>query len=93
MWNDIDLYHAVRDFTTDPVSFPAQEVGAFIQELVRPRARHSQKVLLLRCCQAANNQHYIPIVDAAVAKQVNASDIVSYGPRIPDGIIVADRQL
>lgn len=34
MWNDIDLYHAVRDFTTDPVSFPADEVRAFIEELV-----------------------------------------------------------
>jgi alpha-glucosidase len=35
MWNDIDLYHAVRDFTTDPVSFPADEVKAFIANLVR----------------------------------------------------------
>ena len=34
MWNDIDLYHAVRDFTTDPISFPAEEVRAFIQDLV-----------------------------------------------------------
>ncbi|KAL4243910.1 glycosyl hydrolase 31 family protein [Abortiporus biennis] len=57
MWNDIDLYHAVRDFTTDPVSFPASEMKAFIDEL------------------HANNQHYIPIVDAAVAKQINSSDI------------------
>lgn len=35
MWNDIDLYHAFRDFTTDPVSFPIDEVKAFIDELVR----------------------------------------------------------
>ncbi|KZS93448.1 hypothetical protein SISNIDRAFT_507539 [Sistotremastrum niveocremeum HHB9708] len=56
-WNDIDLYQAVRDFTSDNVSFPGSEVRAFIQEL------------------KANNQHYIPIVDAAVAKQVNATDI------------------
>lgn len=35
MWNDIDLYHAVRDFTTDPVSYPISEVKAFIEELVR----------------------------------------------------------
>ncbi|OSX68164.1 glycoside hydrolase family 31 protein [Postia placenta MAD-698-R-SB12] len=64
MWNDIDLYHAVRDFTTDPVSFPAAEMRAFTQEL------------------AANHQHYIPIVDAAVAKQVNATDItfLQYDP-------------
>ena len=38
MWNDIDLYHAVRDFTTDPVSFPAEEVRSLIQDLVCPRA-------------------------------------------------------
>lgn len=35
MWNDIDLYHAVRDFTTDPVSFPISEVKSLIQDLVR----------------------------------------------------------
>ncbi|PSR99298.1 hypothetical protein PHLCEN_2v4157 [Hermanssonia centrifuga] len=57
MWNDIDLYHAVRDFTSDPVSFPADEMRSFIREL------------------ASNNQHYIPIVDAAVAKQINSTDI------------------
>ncbi len=37
MWNDIDLYHAVRDFTSDPVSFPADEMRSFIRELVRHR--------------------------------------------------------
>ncbi|CAL1697161.1 unnamed protein product [Somion occarium] len=57
MWNDIDLYHAFRDFTSDPVSFPAAEMKTFIDEL------------------HANYQHYIPIVDAAVAHQVNATDI------------------
>ncbi|KAF8587489.1 glycoside hydrolase family 31 protein [Ramaria rubella] len=57
MWNDIDLYHAVRDFTTDPVSYPIEQVKAFINELT------------------ANRQHYIPIVDAAIAKQINATDI------------------
>ncbi|KAH8111170.1 glycosyl hydrolases family 31-domain-containing protein [Phellopilus nigrolimitatus] len=62
MWNDIDLYHALRDFTTDPVSFPAEDMRSFIREL------------------ASNNQHYIPIVDAAVAKQRNSSDI--YNPYI-----------
>ncbi|KZT24332.1 glycoside hydrolase family 31 protein [Neolentinus lepideus HHB14362 ss-1] len=62
MWNDIDLYLAYRDFTSDPVSFPGEEMRAFIHEL------------------AANNQHYIPIVDAAVAHQVNDTDI--YDPYI-----------
>ena len=36
MWNDIDMYHDLRDFTTDPVSFPAEDMRAFIRELVRP---------------------------------------------------------
>lgn len=39
MWNDIDLYHAFRDFTTDPVSFPSNEVRDFIHELVRIKPR------------------------------------------------------
>ncbi|EPQ61327.1 hypothetical protein GLOTRDRAFT_119185 [Gloeophyllum trabeum ATCC 11539] len=56
-WNDIDLYHAYRDFTSDPVTYPGDEMRAFIQEL------------------AANNQHYIPILDAAVAHTVNSSDV------------------
>ncbi|KAF9528217.1 glycosyl hydrolases family 31-domain-containing protein [Crepidotus variabilis] len=57
MWNDIELYHAVRDFTTDPISFPAEEVRDFIREL------------------NANKQHYVPIVDAGIPKQVNATDV------------------
>lgn len=56
MWNDIDLYHAVRGFTSDPVTFPGDEMRAFIREL------------------ASNNQRYIPIVDAAIPKQVNVTD-------------------
>ena len=34
MWSDIDLYHAVRDFTTDNVSFPGEEVRGFVRGLV-----------------------------------------------------------
>jgi alpha-glucosidase len=33
IWNDIDLYHAYRDFTTDPVRYPAEVVKNFISEL------------------------------------------------------------
>jgi len=33
-WTDIDLYHAYRDFTTDPVSFPPEEVAKFVSDLV-----------------------------------------------------------
>ncbi|KIN99947.1 glycoside hydrolase family 31 protein [Pisolithus tinctorius Marx 270] len=32
-WNDIDLYHAFRDFTTDPISFPTDEIRSFIENL------------------------------------------------------------
>ncbi|RDB29943.1 Alpha-glucosidase [Hypsizygus marmoreus] len=56
MWNDIDLYHAVRDFTTDPVTYPGVGMRAFTRAL------------------ADNHQKYIPIVDAAIPKQGNASD-------------------
>ncbi|KAF9067846.1 glycosyl hydrolases family 31-domain-containing protein [Rhodocollybia butyracea] len=34
MWNDIDLYHAFRDFTADPVSYPGNEMRRFIAQLV-----------------------------------------------------------
>ncbi|KAI0641236.1 glycosyl hydrolases family 31-domain-containing protein, partial [Trametes meyenii] len=57
MWNDIDVLHALRDFTTDPVSFPADQVKGFIEELT------------------SNHQHYIPIVDAAIAVLVNDTDV------------------
>ncbi|KIJ64020.1 glycoside hydrolase family 31 protein [Hydnomerulius pinastri MD-312] len=59
-WTDIDLYHAYRDFTTDPVSFPPEEVQLFVENL------------------ASNYQHYIPIVDAALAVTVNSTDV--YNP-------------
>lgn len=41
MWNDIDMYHAYRDFTLDPVAYPVDEFKAFVDELVcalRPRS-------------------------------------------------------
>ncbi|KAF9472639.1 hypothetical protein BDN70DRAFT_844291 [Pholiota conissans] len=73
MWNDIDLYHAFRDFTTDPVNFPADDVRSFIREL------------------SANNQHYIPIVDAAIAKQINATDIYDvYTKGVEEGVFITN---
>jgi alpha-glucosidase len=36
MGNDIDIYHAKRDFTFDPAGFPGDEMRTFIGELVRP---------------------------------------------------------
>lgn len=95
MWNDIDLYHAVRDFTSDPVSFPADEVRDFIRELVSVRVlridfstENFRSLRRLTISTVGLRTPYllhsgspiltdIPIVDAAVAKQVNATDIVS----------------
>ena len=42
MWNDIDLYHDFRDFTTDPVNFPAEGMREFIRELV-------SKLVVIQC--------------------------------------------
>jgi hypothetical protein len=103
MWNDIDLYHAVRDFTTDPVSFPVSEVKAFTDQLVSPFPRRiisrttylssssarlpiindvgrapgstGSMVSVNGCTKYTTD---IPIVDAAVAKQVNATDLVRF---------------
>ncbi|CAK5271435.1 unnamed protein product [Mycena citricolor] len=41
MWNDIDLYAAFRDFTTDPVRFPEDEVREFVREL---KANHQHYI-------------------------------------------------
>ncbi|KAF7313029.1 Glycoside hydrolase family 31 protein [Mycena kentingensis (nom. inval.)] len=60
MWSDIDLYHAVRDFTSDPVSYAGEDMRSFIRGLKE------------------NNQHYIPIVDAAIPKEINSTD--KYAP-------------
>ncbi|KAF8965499.1 glycosyl hydrolases family 31-domain-containing protein [Flammula alnicola] len=76
MWNDIDLYHAVRDFTSDPVSFPGDEMRTFIQELV---------------CRYYPPSPDIPIVDAAVAKQVNATDIYDpYTKGVEEGVFITN---
>ncbi|KAI0033871.1 glycosyl hydrolases family 31-domain-containing protein [Vararia minispora EC-137] len=40
MWNDIELYHDLRDFTTDPVGFPPEDVRAFIRELAARNQRY-----------------------------------------------------
>jgi alpha-glucosidase (family GH31 glycosyl hydrolase) len=33
IWSDIDLYHAYRDFTTDPVRYPTEDIRSFISAL------------------------------------------------------------
>lgn len=35
MWNDIDVYHSLRDFTSDPISYPGDQMRDFIRNLVR----------------------------------------------------------
>lgn len=47
MWNDIDLYHAYRDFTTDPVTFPLDQVRTFIRQLVSSSFIVSTALLVL----------------------------------------------
>ncbi|KAG9311037.1 glycoside hydrolase family 31 protein [Chiua virens] len=61
-WNDIDLYHALRDFTTDPERFPADEVHQLIEQLYMLSGPISTD---------------IPIVDAPLAVTVNETDVVS----------------
>ncbi|KAK7679938.1 hypothetical protein QCA50_016884 [Cerrena zonata] len=56
MWNDLDMYLSRRDFTNDPVSFPIEDIKAFMNDL------------------ADHHQRFIPIVDAAIAHQVNETD-------------------
>ncbi|KAF9779894.1 glycosyl hydrolases family 31-domain-containing protein [Thelephora terrestris] len=58
IWSDIDLYHAYRDFTTDPVRYPTEDIRSFISALA----------------SAANEQHYVPIVDAAIPVLTNKTD-------------------
>ncbi|EIN11646.1 glycoside hydrolase [Punctularia strigosozonata HHB-11173 SS5] len=40
MWNDIHVYHAFRDLTSDPVSFPGDEMHAFVEGLHVDRRRY-----------------------------------------------------
>ncbi len=47
MWNDIDLYHAVRDFTTDPVSYRGEDVRVFTHELVCHAYQSVWRILIL----------------------------------------------
>lgn len=73
MWNDIDLYHAFRDFTSDPVTYPREAMRAFTTEL------------------ALNHQKYIPIVDVAIPKQVNDTDIYHpYAKGVEQGVFITN---
>ncbi len=91
MWNDLELYHDYRDFTTDPEMFPAEEMRNFIRELVRRslqlgsvnliglfRMRMSNTVCpLLRLTEHAFHQKTdIPIVHGYAALLTNDTDVV-----------------
>ena len=45
IWNDIDLYHAYRDFTTDPVRYPAEDIRGFISELASALAPSDRAII------------------------------------------------
>ena len=59
IWSDIDLYHAYRDFTTDPVRYPAGEMRDFISELASvPASCNWFSVDVCRCRPQTNNTTY-----------------------------------
>jgi alpha-glucosidase len=79
MWNDIDLYHAYRDFTTDPIAFPADDHREFIQSLHDNHQRCRRFSLSFQFAVPHRSSTDIPIVDAAVAKTIdNGTDF--YAP-------------
>ena len=45
IWSDIDLYQAYRDFTTDPVRYPAGDMRNFISELASVPAPGDQGLI------------------------------------------------
>lgn len=73
MWNDIDLYHAVRDFTSDPVTFPGGEMRAFIRELVRYSRAFLSTPLLSRLNRFLGFRH--PITNGASLGALHCSKL------------------
>ncbi|KAF7334797.1 Glycoside hydrolase family 31 protein [Mycena sanguinolenta] len=68
-WTDIDLFHAFRDFTTDPITFPLGEVVELITQLP---ALLSVRLFVPNHCSELNTD--ISIVDAGIATQANSTD-------------------
>ncbi|KAK7045115.1 glycoside hydrolase family 31 protein [Favolaschia claudopus] len=59
-WTDIDLYHAYRDFTTDPVTWPLEQVADFIREL-RENNQHFIPIVDAGIAVEANSSDvYVP---------------------------------
>ena len=76
IWSDIDLYHAYRDFTTDPVRYPTEDMRDFISDLVRVLVPSDRALIDVQSLQSANEQRYVPIVDAAIPVVTNGTDTV-----------------
>ncbi|KZV75261.1 glycoside hydrolase family 31 protein [Peniophora sp. CONT] len=63
MWNDIDLYHDLRDFTSDPERFPPEEMRAFTQELAE-NGQHYIPILDAAIPHTANDTDmYYPFIE------------------------------
>lgn len=48
IWNDIGLYHACCDFTTDPVRYPTKDLRDFISELASVPAPSNRVLIDMR---------------------------------------------
>ena len=66
----------MKDFATEPVSPPSEEVREFIHKSVSLTDQRAPADWA-RISQADNHRHTIPIVDAVIAHQVKDTDIVS----------------
>jgi alpha-glucosidase len=62
MWNDIDLYHALRDFTADPFRYPPDQVKEFIQGLAADHQRYIPIVDPVIATQANTTDFYDPFL-------------------------------
>ena len=61
VWSDLDYMDSKRDFTTEPINYPPEKFGEFLNEL------------------HLNNQHYVPIVDAASIWQLLKMLVIALG--------------
>ncbi|EIM91809.1 uncharacterized protein STEHIDRAFT_151169 [Stereum hirsutum FP-91666 SS1] len=54
IWNDIDVYHSLRDFTSDPISYPGDQMREFIANLTA-NGQHYIPILDAAVNHAAND--------------------------------------
>lgn len=84
-WTDIDLYHAYRDFTTDPVSFPPEEVASFISDLVSDILRVIVRLCLIETShrpQTTNTVRDVLVLPKIIEFSSSFSDIPIVDPGI-----------